>query len=443
MSDTHGAAAPAENEYGLSPEEQAAFADMRSQPAPQGDAGYTPEPTPADNTPPASTGAAPAAGAAPQDPPKPAASAGTAPAPAAGAAAPPAAGGPAGGAVDADDDDESDTGLNADGTPKPPPKRVSYNKFKRLEDEKTKTAAELKAAQEANAKLTETQARLDERLKLINEALTTTPAQQATQDDDPEPDKEKDIFAHNDWLARQLAKTQTQIKELTGNLQETARVSQADQELASSYVADAQRLASTDPNFLPAYNYLMQVRIAQLANYHFGIDMTDENAPELTAKQVSMIKSEIAREEKQLVSKAIASGKSPAGAVYAMAKMTGFRPAAPGAAPAAGAAPAPNGAAPPTGAASTAAAAVAAAPAAGKPAAPVNGGAAPGAAPTVADEIRKIQQGQDAVLSLSAGGGAPAPTLDARKLADMPEEEFGKLLDQMSRGDLRRIMGGA
>lgn len=411
-------------DFGLTAEEQAAYNDMRSSPAPGGDPGFVPtEATPAD---------APAAGAAPKDPPQ----AGAA-APAAGAGAPPAAGGPAGGAADGDTDDDDEAGApGPDGVVRTP-KRVSYNKFKRLDDEAKKTAADLKAERDKNAKAAETQARLDERLRLINEALTPQQSAAPVEDDDPEPDPEKDIFGHNAWLKRQNVKLRADFDERIGNIEGGIQATNAEQQLASTYMSDARQFAQAEPNFGPAYNYLMQVRIAQLANFHFGLDVTDENCPPLTAPQIDKIKAEVAREEKQLVGQAIKNGKSPAAAVYAMAKMTGYRPQAPGApAPAAGAAAPANGAgAPAAGAAPTVAAAVAAAaPAAG------NGAAAP--KPSVKAEIDKIKSGQEAALSLSSGGGAPAPVLNAEKLANMPEEEFGALLDQMSRGELRRVMGG-
>ncbi len=178
---------------------------------------------------------------------------------------------------------------------------------------------------------------------------------------------------------------------------------------------DAQRLAQSEPNFIPAYTYLMQVRTAQLANYHFGKDLTDPATLPLTATEVNKIKAEVAREEKALVGNAIKAGRSPAQAVFAMAKMTGFRPDAPKAAATTNGAG--NGAAKPNGAA-----------------------AAP--APTVRSEIERIKSAQDASLSLSHGGATTTPVLDARKLADMPQDQFDTMLETMSRGDLRRLMGG-
>lgn len=390
--------------FGLNAEEQAAFDEMRSQPAPTGDPGHSdpaPEPAPAA----AETTAKPAQVE-----------------PAAGSSAPPAA---ADGADD--DDDEVEPAPLADGTK--PPKRVSYNKYRRLEESLKAEKAEKEAEREKGVKAAENQARLDERLRLINEALQPPAGAAQQQDEDPEPDPETDIFGHNAWLKRQLVKTNETIAQIqTGRQAETT-----EQQLASSYMDDAQRFSQSEPNFGPAYNYLMQVRMAQLANYHFGKDLTDPATPPLTVQEIAKIRSEVAREEKALVGNALKAGKSPAAAVYAMARMTGYRPQAPAAAT--GAAPANGGAQPAT--------INGAAPA---PTAAANGTvpAVNGASkPTVKAQIDAIKNGQEASLSLSHGGGAPAPALNAEKLANMPEEEFGALLENMTRAQLKQIMGGA
>lgn len=389
--DAPAADAPAVNDggFGLDADEQAAFDAMRAEPAPTGDPGHVDSETPAEP-------------AAPETP-----------APIPGSEPPIAAATPA--AEPADEGDDEDAAPAADGRT---PKRVSFNKFKRAEDAAAAAVAELKTEREKNAKSAETQARLDERLRLINEALTTQPPAAPEVDEDPEPDPEADIFGHNAWLKRQLVKTQSSLSEFREQVETGQQASAADQAMASTYMDDAARFAQTEPNFGPAYAYLMQVRVAQLASFHFGKDLTDAATPPLTTQELVKIKSEVAREEKQLVSTAIKNNKSPAAEVFRMAKMTGYRPA-----PAA-AAPAPtNGTTPQTPAA---------------PAAPTNG--AP--KPSVTAVIDGIKKGQDAALSLSHGGGAPAPVLNMEKLATMPEDEFGALLETMTPAALRRIMGG-
>lgn len=369
------------SDFGLTAEEQSAYDSMRSVEPAGGEPGFVePEPPPA-------TADAPAVDAP----------AATADAPVSDAPA------------EADDDDDDaghdPTAQLAEG--ERAPKRVSFHKHQRLLN---KAKEELATERAEKAKLAETYARTDERLKLISEALATPAAgPQAPVDDDPRPDPEADIFGFVSWQERQMAKLNGTITELRSGREADV----GEQQLASTYMDDAQRFSQTEPNFGPAYQHLMEVRLLQLANYHYGKDLTDPNCPPLTSVEQTRIKGEVAREEKALVARALKEGKSPAAAVYAMARMTGYRPPAAGAA---AAAPAANGA---------------------PAAAPV----VP-AKPSVKAEIDRIKAGQDAALSLSSGGGVPAGSLTPEKLANMPDEEFGALIDQMSRGDLARIMGG-
>lgn len=388
---TEQAAATSGPDIGLDADEQAVYDSMKSEPAPTGDPGHVEPEAPAE--PVAAT-------------PEPAVTPGSEP-PIAGAVSP----------VQSEDDadDDADPAPLADGTK--PPKRVSFNKFKRAEDDAKAAAAELKNEREKNAKAAENQARLDERLRLINEALTTQPA--VPVDEDPEPDPEADIFGHNAWLKRQLLKTQTSLSEFREQVETGQQASQADQRLSSTYMDDAARFAQTEPNFGPAYVYLMNVRVAQIASQKpYYRDLSDPNVAPLTASELSEIKTSIANEEKGIVSAALKAGKSPAQAVFLMARATGYRPAPP--APTNGALPpAPTSTAPPV-------------------PAPPNGAAKP----SVTAVIDGIKKGQDAALSLSHGGGTPAPVLNMEKLASMPQDEFAELLNNMTPEGLRRAMGG-
>lgn len=343
---------------------------------------------------------------------------------------------PVGGApTDApDDDDDDETPLvPAQGDPSAPspraPRRVSYSKFHRTEKQLIDALAKLSEREQ-------TQARLDERLRILNEALTTpTPSQQqAPVDQDPEPDPEADIFGHNAWLKRQLVRTQESIRDM----QEGSRQAATANQVHETYLSDAQGFASKEPNFLPAYQFLMTSRITELAEYFFGKDMTAEGAM-LTPQELSRIRSTISDEERQLVTTALRSGKSPAQRVFSIAKARGFRPPA--------AAPSPsetNGrmrsamAAAKTNGAGNGAAAPTATPGslAAAPAANGNGSS------TVRDEVERIRSGADASLSLSNGGGASPVTLTAEKLANMPQDEFNELVDRMSPAEIKRLMGG-
>jgi hypothetical protein len=394
---------PIVEDNGFTPEEQAQFDSMRQDSPPQGD------------------GVAPPA---PADPPQPAPTVDPA------AAAPPVA---ADGADDEDDEAEPPAAQPpaADGKPAQQPRRVAFGKYQRLKDRAEKTAAELAAEKAERAKDRETQARLDERLRLINEALTAPPATEKP-DEDPEPDAEKDIFGWVQWKKRDDARLRQQFDELRqGRQAETA-----DSELFNNYRQEAEVFAQKEPNFVPAYQHLMHSRTVELAQYYFGKDLYDPNTVPLTAQEIGRIKATVANEEKQLVAEAFKTGQSPAARIMSMARGRGFKPPAPAAA---------NSAAPTNGAAPAAPAAnggTPGAPAAAVPGALSNGAAAP-TAPNVKDEIAKIRDGQGAALSLSSGGGVPTSPLTPERLANMNEEDFGHLMDSLSESKIKELMGGA
>jgi hypothetical protein len=357
-------------------------------------------------------------------------------APAPGAAAPPA---PAAG-----EDDDLDDDAPVDPS-KPPPKRVNYQKFKRISDRAKTLEKELG---DLRVKSATEHATLAERVRLINEAIST-PAQQAKQEEeDPEPDKQVDIFAHNEWLARKTAKLETQLKTISDR--ETERTSH--QTMAETYEADANAFSSTPTledgspnaaaqvvqlqnggqatNFVLAYFYLLNNRMEELKRY----GMTD----------AAEIKRTVANEERDLVRRAIAAKASPARRVWDMAIGRGFQPIKPSAAPQ----PAANGAAVPAAAAAPAAAPATlgtplGAPAAANGAAPpaANGAAPAAAAPSVSDEIARIKSGQSAAFSLSNAAGAAAGTLTPEALANMPQEDFAQVLAGLTKAQQKQLLG--
>lgn len=350
--------------------------------------------------------------------------------------APPAAGAePAPGADDDDDEGEPAGGAAAaagaaDGRK---PRRVSFSKY----DRETKELKE--ALAKANGTIAEKdamQARLDERLKIINEALTTPPGAEPgaadggkkpdalpSREDDPEPDPEADIFAHNRWLAREMQRERSDRLQERQQGQQKEQASAADQQLQQNYLDDAESYAAQEPAFPQAYQFLMASRIAELAVHYFGKDLSVEGA-KLTREEFGRINRTIVAEEKSIVQGAIASKRSPAAQLFAIAKSRGFRPQA---AATGGAAPA-GGSQKPTASANP-------------PAAP---GAldAPGQQVSVKDEIARVKNGQEAAMSLSGGGGAPPAAIDAVRLANMPQEEFDRFVENTPPDVLRKLMGG-
>src|ERR1035437_2866162 len=244
-----------------------------------------------------------------------------------------------------------------------PKRRVSARKYERAEEAR-------KVAETERDPRRQNQARLDERMRIINEALTA-PAQpvKTAAEEDAEPDAEKDVFAWIAWKKRDDVRVREEIAELrTGRQAEVE-----DTTLANTYTEDARSFAATEPNFVPAYQFLMANRTYELAQYFFGKDLTEQGV-QLTSEELGKIRGTIGNEEKQLASEAITMKQSPAKRVFALAKARGYRPAA--AAPAADPAAKTNGAA---------------APAAAAP----GGLAASAAAPSVVAEIANIKAGSE------------------------------------------------
>ena len=397
MSDTSHAKPPAEDaadpvDDGFdTPEERAAFEEMRqATPDPGADAGGAPPPEDA------SAGDAPPAGGA----------------------APPAAGDAPGPDDEEEDEGEEVPAIGADGKPavgadgKPahrPKKRVTLNKYLKVE-ERAKAAEEKLAAGAAR------EARLDERLKIINEAIAPRPETAKTAAEaDPEPDKEADLFGWLDWKGRQDTKRDKELSDLRAERQAEVE----ERNLATAYEEDATAFVREEPNFGPAYQFLMNNRVFELAQYYFNKDLS-EPGMKVTVDEIRKIQATISAEERELVKQAIANDQRPAERMYKLAKARGYRPQAPAA----------DGAA--------------AAPANGKngKAAAIPGSLAesPGVI-SVTDEIARIKAGTEASKSLSGGGGAPASPLTAKQLADMPQEEFDHMMETLPAEKLRELMG--
>jgi hypothetical protein len=378
-----------ESNFGFTAEEQAAFNEMRQEPVDEPAPGAD---VPADGdakTPPADGAVEGADGGADEDDDEPDAD------PAAGAA---------GKAAQPDANGE-----------KPPPRRVNYARYRRDIDKREK---ELKEERERNRVMAENQARLDERMKLLTEALTPQKKEEM-EDQDPMPDPEQDIFGYAQWQGRQIERLAAEVN----NIKTGSRAQQDEAQLFDAYKNDVVNYARQDPTFSPAYQYLMASRTIELAQVFFGKDVTEEGAT-LSPQEATQIRNAIAEEEKEIVAATLKSGGSPAQRILALAKGRGFRPQQAQNAPQ----PADTGAAPAADAAKG-----------GVPAVKDKGGLD---RPSVTDEISRIKQGQEAARSLSNGGGAPNAPLTAEKLVAMSEEEFSALYESMSPAEQRAILGG-
>lgn len=298
-----------------------------------------------------------------------------------------------------------------DATTGKPQKRVSFHKFQRTEKL-------LKEAEERARISEEKQARIDERLKIINEALATPgPDQQQEQqaEEDPEPDPETQIFEHNKWLRRQLTKTNDRLN----SFQDQQSTREQEVEINNIYRSSAAQFASTEPAFAAAYVYLIKQREGELI--------------EAGVKDKKLRDAQIVREERGLVKGAIDDSANPAQRIFNIAVMRGFNKEAALAemAKQKGA----NGAAP-----------AAAAPAADArrldaPAAAAAAAAPAPAKPDVKAEIEAIKAGSAAAMTLSGSGGAAPSQLTPQILADMPQEEFDEMVAKLSKKQLRELLG--
>jgi hypothetical protein len=267
--------------------------------------------------------------------------------------------------------------------------RESRDRYKALEANFAKEREEFNREKE-------TRARLDERLRLLNEALTP-PEQEPVAPAVP-PDPEKDIFGYVRHLSEQIS----QMSGHTQQVAETVAANTADTQLRNLYASDARRYAQEKPDFAGAYNHLLGVRTSQLRMQGFS----DEEIPAI-----------VMNEERGLVQRAISAKRSPAAMIYEMAGSFGYK----------------------TPAASVPTTTLTPTPQPGALSMPAGGQAA---TPTAAasEEIARIQAAQAASRSLSAGGGSTGHQMTVETLANMPQHEFNAWV-RKNPGLARELMG--
>jgi len=360
-------------------------------------------------------------------------------APAADREAAPADGGADG--ADADADGEGDveadivagaaTDAGPDGTPadgaRRPPKTISYGRHQR---DLQALQEKLDGAVAETAKEREARVRLDERTKQLLEAIQSRPAPAAPDAAaaaaaaDPEPDKEVDPIGHLEWRNRKLEKTVAELS--SGRQQEQQQTAEQREEanIYRVYEADLTREAQADPAFADAFVHLRETRYRELGFIYADIDITDPAqcallSPEDQVKLSDNIQRSFHNEQMMVARQALQSKKSPAKVVANLARARGFVPKAP--APANGAAKPANGAA---------------------PAVPAARAVAPAAAGSVTDQLQAIRDGQEASRSLSDAGGSPGGTITPERVANMSDDEFTALYEQISKDRFdRQVMG--
>ncbi len=313
-------------------------------------------------------------------------------------------------------------------------KTVSFHKHQRklkeAEDKAAALQAKLDGAMQETAKEREQRTRLDERTKMLLDAISAKPkpaTEKPATETDPEPDGEDDPIAHAAWTARELKRTQQTIKAIQEGTQKRETESAAEREqrtIYDTYENDLKREAMADPNFPQAFVALRESRYTELGYIYTqqyadgGIDINDKAAVDatLTPEQQVRLSQDIQRsfhDEQMLVAReALSKGRSPAKAVLSLARARGWKPEA---------------------------AAVVPAKASG------NGAAAPArqvaAKPTVSEELAAIREGQANSKSLSDAGGSPGGDITPERLATMTDDEFDEFYNSMPKNKLDKLMG--
>lgn len=359
--------------------------------------------------------------------------------------------GDAGAGADGDGEDDGDGGAladgdaagaadrAADGQPRQAPKTISYGRHQKelakAESARVAMQAELDTARGETTKEREQRLRLDERTKVLLEAISGkgAPAAAAPKEpDDPEPDGEEDPIAHSAWQGRELKRTQKIISDMQSgqNRREQATAAEsADRQIYDTLVTDIQRAAASDPTMQDAFVHLRETRFRELGYIYAHIDITDpaECATLSQADQAKLaenIQRQFHTEQMIVARQAIEGGKSPAATVRNLARARGWTPKAaePDAAAAPAAAPAArNGAAP--------------------PARNGNGAAPPAAAPSVKDQLSAVRDNLDASRSLSDAGGSPGGQMTPQRIADMSPAEFEAYYNSIPKDQFDRMMG--
>lgn len=330
-----------------------------------------------------------------------------------------------------DDDDEQPEPAAS----KKPGSTVSRHKYTR---ELTKRDQELATLRQQVADSGISQAKLAERLQILNEALTA-PAPQ-----DPAVAREQAV-AENPWLEAtinvnddaiaaiaQMQRRQEYNAKQMVETQEFTAADVEDRQLRDSFTRDISAFSTSEQGkgFQDAYAYIKNSRLTEIAVSLYDKDPNDPNEV-FTQREISKIIEDFNAEEKWVVKNAIENKRSPAGALMRLAKSRGWKyeePAAGGAQPAPQARqPAQgNGAAPQQ--------------QARQPAPAVRQGA--NGQGSAVDKINAEIEGAAQARSLSDGGGAPPmEPLAMDKLLKMGDREFAEFVDNISEEKLARLMG--
>jgi len=324
---------------------------------------------------------------------------------------------PAAAAPDADDEEGEDTAAAVPDQPGQQPnkhrRRVPFREYKAVEDRAA-------AAEREPQQMRVNNARVEERLNLLQQALQEpTPPEAEAQ----KPDPEQDIFGYAKWLEDQL----NAVAEKVNGYEQQITTGQAEMERERQYFESLNTYAAHKPDFTHAYNYLMRSRAAELVAREYPQVTEDQlrGIVEGTIRIPQQVANSLRQEERDLYRSAFEGRRDPAADIYRLATMRGYRtPQAPQQTTAPVTPPVTGLATPP--------------PVPARPAAPQ----APTGTPTATDVVASIQRGQGAAMSLSNAGGVAADTqLTPQMLAEMSEEQFANLFNELqASGNKQKLM---
>lgn len=292
-------------------------------------------------------------------------------------------GGEGGAAPDAGaaDGSASDGAAPADGAAAPAPKgdqNVPLARF--LEEKKARKGLETQIA-ELRGKFS-----IIERLGAPDPAAAAAPV--------VPPTAEEDIFGNVKHVGETVAQLQKRLDDA-----DAATKAQGEQSaFVNNYKADAETFKAKSPDYMDAYNFVLQAR----ANELLSIGYDNPSDPTLTPDEAhaarKALHDALTADEYAIAEMAFAKKKSPAEMLYNLAKQRGYKPAA----------------------------------AAG----------AEGEGGKGAETLDRIERGQAANKSLTTPGGATGDAgMTAERLLAMPLDQFEAWADK-NPAAAKRIMGG-
>jgi DNA repair exonuclease SbcCD ATPase subunit len=270
-----------------------------------------------------------------------------------------------------------------------------------LHEERARRKEVERKLQEAEQRHAANEARTQERLNLLMQAVqgqapaaAPAPAAPAA----PPPDISQDPIGYVQHIERDMRQTISQLQEkvqksegFERQVNEEALHRAQMQELSSWGLQQETEFAAEQPDYANAAQFVRETRVRQL------------QALGITNPQQVM--AQIAQDVTQIALSARNSGRNFGRTLYDLAKATGYTPA-------------------------QQAAANAAAPA-----------LSPQPVANAGDATARAQRGAEMATTIGSGGSAPRGELTPQRLAEMPEEEFTAMLGKLGKSGMRQMFG--